>query len=309
MTDERLAAALRSAGLDDAIVDVRSLGGGCIADVRRVRFDDGRSVVVKIGTTSRVIEEATGLRTLADTGTVATPAVLGIGEAADRAVLVLEDLGDATRATVDDWIDFGRRLADMHATPAGDAFGFDIDNHLGDTPQSNRPASEPTSWAAFLRERRLGPMRTTLAARGALADDDHRRFDDLDARLDAVLPDAIRPGLVHGDLWSGNVHPTPNPTGAVRIAVIDPATHRADPLFELGMMRLFGGFPTACEAAHLARLRDRLGPDATEAAEFRIELGRLHHLLNHWLLFGAGYAADARRTLDALNRSGSRSRP
>ena len=54
---------------------------------------------------------------------------------------------------------------------------------------------------------------------------------------------------------------------------------------------------------------ERLGPDATEAAEFRIELGRLHHVLNHWLLFGAGYASQARRLADELSRGSSRTRP
>ena len=47
--------------------------------------------------------------------------------------------------------------------------------------------------------------------------------------------------------------------------VIDPAVFHGDPLFELGMMRLFGGFPSACESAYLERLAEIEGPDVSGA--------------------------------------------
>lgn len=297
--------AIRAAGIEAAIVAERPLGGGCIADVRRIGLEDGRSLVVKIGPPGRASEEASGLRAISAAGSLPAPEVLGLAELESRSVLVLEDLGDAARPQEAAWVEFGRRLADLHAHPAGEVFGFDTDHHLGDTPESNGPSSEPSSWFSFWRERRLEPMRSTLEGRGELDAEDHRRLDRLVVTAESVLPDVIRPGLIHGDLWSGNAHPTTSRG----IAVIDPAAFRADPLFEIGMMRLFGGFPVSCERAYLDRLRERLGPDAMEAAEFRIELGRLHHVLNHWLLFGAGYASQARRLADELSRASSRTRP
>lgn len=84
------------------------------------------------------------------------------------------------------------------------------------------------------------------------------------------------------------------------VAIIDPAVVIGDPLFEIGMMRLFGGFPRACEESLLTRLGEIGGPAMLERQEARIELGRLSHLLNHWLLFGRGYAAAAMRSAATL---------
>ena len=42
------------------------------------------------------------------------------------------------------------------------------------------------------------------------------------------------------------------------------------------------------------------GPDALDAYETRIELGRLHHLMNHWLLFGPSYGHAARQVASRL---------
>jgi fructosamine-3-kinase len=74
----------------------------------------------------------------------------------------------------------------------------------------------------------------------------------------------------------------------------------ADPLFEIGMMRLFGGFPDACEAALVDRLAEVGGEEMLHRSEVRIELGRLHHLLNHWLIFGRDYAPPAMRCVAEL---------
>ena len=84
------------------------------------------------------------------------------------------------------------------------------------------------------------------------------------------------------------------------VVLIDPAVVIADPLFEIGMMRLFGGFPKVCEESLLARLGAIGGPAMLEDAEARIELGRVNHLLNHWLLFGREYAAATMRSVATL---------
>ena len=301
----RIRLLLVDAGIDSEIVESHSCGGGCIADVRRLRLADGRTVIGKISQASqagpghlesRAHEEAAGLAAIASTGTVPVPEVIGVGVEADRVMLVLEDLGESGRPTNSVWNDFGRRLADLHACSDPEGFGLDHDNHLGDTAQQNGPVSDPLSWSDFLSERRLGPMRRRLQAAGLLDSIDSELFERLDESLGGILPDDIRPGLLHGDLWSGNVHFTEDRG----ISVIDPAVFHGDPLFELGMMRLFGGFPSACEAAYFDRLVELEGPDALDASETRIELGRLHHLMNHWLLFGPNYGHAARRVASGL---------
>ena len=296
---------LSAAGIDSEIVESHSCGGGCIADVRRLRLVDGRTVIAKIAPGSRVgpnhlesraHEEAAGLVAIASTGTVPVPEVIGIGAVDDHVMLLLEDLGESGRASNSDWIDFGNRLADLHAGSDVREFGLGHDNHLGDTVQVNSPPSDPLSWSDFLSERRLGPMRRRLQQAGFLDSIDSDLFERLDESLGGILPTGIRPALLHGDLWSGNVHFTEDRG----ISVIDPAVFHGDPLFELGMMRLFGGFPSVCETAYFDRLLELEGPDALDASETRIELGRLHHLMNHWILFGPGYGHAARQVASGL---------
>ena len=139
---------LREAGIDSKVVESNSCGGGCIADVRRLRLTGGRTVIAKISPgskvgpnhlASRAHEEAAGLASIATTRTVPVPEVIGIGAAAGDVILVLEDLGESNRPSTSDWIDFGKRLADLHASSGAQEFGLGHDNHLGDTVQENLP--------------------------------------------------------------------------------------------------------------------------------------------------------------------------
>lgn len=296
---------LGEAGIHSGVVESTTCGGGCSAEVRRLRLADDRTIIVKISAwsaprsrhlESRAHEEAAGLAAIAASRTVQVPDVIGIGTSGDQVMLVLEDLGDSIRPSQSEWIDFGSRLADLHAWGKQERFGHEHDNHLGDTAQDNSPACDESGWPGFLSLRRLGPMRWKLDEAGLLDSIDRELFERLDRNLASILPSGIRPALLHGDLWSGNVLAT----GNRGIMVIDPAVFHGDPLFELGMMRLFGGFPSACESAYLERLAEIEGPDVLDASEARIELGRLHHLMNHWLLFGPGYGHAARRVASGL---------
>jgi protein-ribulosamine 3-kinase len=301
-----LAPLLEAAGLPGRFRSERRLGGGSIADVREITLHDSRSVVIKIGLSATSAglrppsggstcahEEAAGLERLAETRAIGLPKVLGLGVYESRTVLVLERLSvvQMPAPSHDAWPRFGRALADLHSREFGSndvpsVFGLDHDNHLGRTPQDNRPMVE---WSDFFVVRRLAPMREVLRSTGRITEREDSILNRLGSAIPDLLPQNIRPSLIHGDLWSGNVIATEDRG----IALIDPAVCFADPLFELGMMRLFGGFPAACLEAYVDRLRENRGSVGLEAMEFRIELGRLHHLLNHWLLFGREYAAQS----------------
>lgn len=248
---------------------------------------------------ARLAGEADGLQALAATGTVAVPALAGLGTTADGARAWLA-LG---------WLDlrppdagFGQRLgaalAALHRAPlaiealaaaGGDgraAFGWQRDNHLGATPQRNRwCAGEPLSaWLHFVATQRLGALQDRLAARGAPA--------ALLAAVDGVidrLPDFFgdgyrpRPALIHGDLWAGNW----GMRGDGAAVIYDPAVSYSDPEAELAMMELFGNPPPAFWPAY------RAAAGLHEGYARRRGLYQLVHLLNHALLFGGGYVAQA----------------
>ena len=304
---------LEAVGISGRPVVTRSMSGDSGARVRVVEIDGEHLLVVKTvreetgasrrdrlsaGGSTRIHEEAAGLSLIAATETVPVPEILACGVLGGTGILVLEHLSVAKDSAADDaaWVQLGRGLADLHLSPPPACparFGLDHDNHLGGTSQDNRPEAE---WHDFLMKRRVRPMIDRLQADRLIEEDEKSELDRLAEAIPDLLPANIRPGLVHGDLWSGNALVTKD-RGVV---VIDPAVVIADPLFEIGMMRLFGGFPRVCEESLLARLGEVGGPAMLEGAEARIEIGRINHLLNHWLLFGREYAAATMRAVARL---------
>ena len=265
---ERLVAA--ALGVQD--VTLQPLAGGCVSDVCLVRADSGDEVVAKFGNHAILEEESHGLSALGSTDTVRVPFVHGVhGEGRD-ACLLLEHLQGGGQP---DWGAFGRSLAALHASDVGERYGFDRDNHLGPTFQPNEWMDD---WRAFNRARRHGPIVEVLCQRGVLGG---RDLDAVRRALDAfddVLPEHPRPALLHGDLWSGNALPLDDGT----VAVIDPAPSVGDPLADIGMMQLFGGFPEPCFRAYF-----EVGEE--EPAARRLAAYRLYHMLNHLLIFGGSY--------------------
>ncbi len=253
------------------------LGGGSINLVERVETATG-TVIRKSqhrAPPGFFRAEADGLRALAASGTpLVVPAVIECHEKGD-AFLVIEDLGDGRRAG-----DFDARLgvglAALHRASAP-RFGFDHDNFCGLTPQRN-PWTD--RWVDFYRDQRLGYQQSLALERGLLSSTDAARLDRLRARLgDWIDEPANGPALIHGDLWSGNVHTTRD--GAP--ALIDPAVSYSHREAELGMMTLFGGFSGRVFDAYEDAWP--LEPGWRE----RLPIYELYHLLNHLNLFGGGY--------------------
>ncbi|MEC9156762.1 MAG: fructosamine kinase family protein [Planctomycetota bacterium] len=251
----------------DHVRSIGVLGGGGWSEVRSVTLDHRPPVVVKITDPLIGGEERTGLRALRDTGTVRVPEEVDWQVLEGRGVLALEAI---VPSGPPDWSDFATSLANLHLQATGPRCGFEIDNHLGATPQSNRWDED---WSRFNRVQRHGPL---LEASG-LEGPDRAVVLDAIACFDEVLV-GCRPALLHGDLWSGNV--LPGEDG--RMALIDPAPYHGDPLADIAMMQLFGGFP----GAFFERYLDLTGFDPDPR---RLACYRLYHALNHLVLFGGGY--------------------
>ena len=251
------------------------LGGGSINLVERIEAAGG-TVIRKShhrAPPGFFRAEADGLRALAKSGTaLVVPAVIDEG---DGAFLVIEDLGDGARAGDFD-ARLGAGLAQLHRATAPQ-FGFERDNFCGLTPQRNQWCDR---WVDFYRDRRLGDQQSLAVSNDLLSPSDAAKLDRLRARLsDSIDEPADGPSLIHGDLWSGNVHTTRDG----RPALIDPAVSYSHREAELGMMTLFGGFSPRVFAAYDDAWR--LEPGWRE----RLPLYELYHLLNHLNLFGAGY--------------------
>jgi protein-ribulosamine 3-kinase len=283
MTDAVRAAL--AAAFGSAVSNVHSVAGGCISPSWRTSFADGGTAFVKTvpagAGDALLAAEALSLARLAATEAVRVPAVLAAG----AGWLALEWLEPAA-AGREQWEELGTRLARLHRT-TGPAPGWDSDNFIGSLPQANTPSA---GWAEFWAERRLGPQFERAAA---LLPPDTRRdgvrlLHEMGDRLAAAEGEGT--SLLHGDLWSGNVHmSTSGP------ALVDPSCYYGHREVDLAMSRLFGGFD-----AGFYRAYEQEWP-LLPGAEARLPLYQLYYLLVHVNLFGAGYVAGTRRALaDAL---------
>lgn len=214
-------------------------------------------------------------------------------------MLITEFLAPSRRpASEAVWTEFGRALAAMHRAPVSGlpgvpgaaGYGWPRRTWLGATEQS--PAWVDT-WPELLVHRRLAP----LLAAARLIRRDARPIERALIRLERDLPLAPPASLLHGDLWSGNtlVTTAPDAPETLQIAIIDPVVAVGDAWAEVGMMRLFGGFPAACFDAH----REAMGGAPPDAA-IRIAGARLLHELNHLVIFGGAYRRGVLATAESI---------
>jgi len=256
--------------LGEAVMARQPLHGGDLSAVSLVTLANGREVVVKEG--PLVAVEGRMLTRLAAVGAPVPEVLEAAGER-----LVLECLPEG-RATQDGWAILGETLAQLHATaPKSGLAGWDEDYAFGAVAIPN---TDRRDWSGFYATSRLGPALSHLPV-------------DLARRLEAViadLPSLIggRPlGLLHGDLWSGNLLFATDGTPYL----IDPACYFGDPEVDLAMLALFGQVPPVFWAAY----------GMLDAGwEERREVYQIWPALVHYRLFGAGYRGMIEARLTAL---------
>jgi fructosamine-3-kinase len=190
-------------------------------------------------------------------------------------MIVLEDLGTAQPGNTFDEA-FGRGLAELHRQSARQ-FGFERETFCGTTRQPNAWTGR---WVDFYAESRLRHQLDLATRANLLSSGEAARVQQVIDRLDTIIDEPLDgPALVHGDLWSGNLHVA---AGGVP-ALIDPSASFSHREAEFGMMRLFGGFSPRVYAAYGEAFA--LEPGWQE----RNPLYQLYHLLNHLNLFGGEY--------------------
>jgi fructosamine-3-kinase len=262
----------------------QAVGGGCISHASRIDSDAGTFFAKWNADTPRDFfeAEARGLRELGRAPSrLAIPSVLAATgpKGPVPAFIVMEYLDPRTSPAPADEEDLGRGLAELHRT-AAPQHGFAGATYCGATRQANEWCD---SWPEFYADRRLRPLLEGIERERKLSASDRALYDGVIARLPELLPPASTPSLIHGDLWSGNVLWTTRGP-----AIVDPSCAYADREMEFGISTLFGGLPSRAMSAYL-----EAWPLPTGWRD-RNPLYQLYHLLNHYLLFGGGYGAQAR---------------
>jgi fructosamine-3-kinase len=272
-------------GEEFAIADTRSVSGGCINQGYKISSNN-TEYFVKLNDVSQVemfAAEVLGLKEMYATQTITVPQPICWGTAENSSYIVLQWL-DLVRGNNSSWRVMGRQLAAMHREGKSDRFGWSRNNTIGSTPQVN---TWMDNWADFFAEQRIGYQLKLAKRRGG-------NFPDLSKVVDAVrnkLADRQpQASLLHGDLWSGNAAIATD--GAP--VILDPATYYGDREADLAMTELFGGFPTAFYNGYNQTWQLDSG------YQQRKSIYNLYHILNHFNIFGGGYANQAQRTIDSI---------
>ena len=236
--------------------------------------------------TQQLSHEAEGLTELGGTQCVLTPSVICHGvtrdESPEMEYLVLSYVKFITPSQ-DAYQRLGEQLANLHLYNGYSSYGWPHDNYIGLSIQRNGRKSD---WAAFFAECRIGSMLERLAEQGHYIVSIDNFVDDTKQYFSHHQPHL---SLLHGDLWHGNVgfcHRGP--------VVFDPAIYVGDSESDLAMAELFGGFPADFFHAYA-----EVKPISRHYAERKL-FYQLYHILNHGLLFGGHYLAQAKDIINTI---------
>ncbi|HCU52875.1 MAG TPA: hypothetical protein DIC36_00855 [Gammaproteobacteria bacterium] len=287
LSDSIALAISRATGQAFRVDRSHSAGGGCI-NTTEVLLGQDQQYFVKLNSAAQLHmfeAEAAGLREMETSNTIRVPTPICTGEAGGQAFLVLEFLDLCGRGGAATDRALGEQLAALHRTRA-EHFGWWRDNTIGSTPQIN---TRENDWVSFYREHRLR-YQLELASDNGGPQLLRRGETLLEALPDFFTDYQPVPSLLHGDLWGGN-------HGALRDGtpvIFDPAVYFGDRETDMAMTELFGGFGSGFYAAY--REEWPLDP----GYRVRKDLYNLYHVLNHFNLFGGGYAGQAVRLIQSL---------
>ncbi len=274
--------------LGAAPASLSPLSGGCVGEVYAGTLSNGTRIVVKVdaGATPTLDVEGFMLTYLRERSELPVPSVL----ASEPDLLVMEFVEGRTSFDERAERHAGELLAALHdiAPDGPPRFGFERDTLIGSLTQPNAWCD---TWGEFFAQHRLLDTGGRAHDAGSLPSGTMKRLEALASRIGELVPDDRDPSLIHGDVWSGNVHAQ---DGRIT-GFIDPAIYFADSEIELAFICLFSCFGRAFFDAYAERR-----PIDDGFFRTRRDLYNLFPLLVHARLFGGGYGSSVVATLARL---------
>jgi protein-ribulosamine 3-kinase len=266
-----------------SFVDV---SGGCINQAAIIGLENKEKFFVKWN--DRVAEdffsaEEHGLDLLGSV--VSVPRVVCVGEGFP--FIVLEYLEKDNLKENQSLL--GELLAKLHSTKSRNP-GLEIDNFIGLLPQQNRVSKQHRniSWAEFFIEYRLKPQSALGEQNGWFTWDFAELFKEKYEVIKHLLESCdLDFCLLHGDLWTGNIH-----WSGAKPYLIDPAVYYGSREADIAFMMLFGNLTD--------EFFESYNMPMSEGFEIRKHVLNLYHLMNHANIFGGQYVQSVWSILKAL---------
>lgn len=267
--------------LGSIIIRFTSLSGGCISDAYKITTSDNSTYFLKYNPTisdDMFIKEANGLKELSKSKAIRIPGVLEF----DKDYILLKYINSGNKKN-NFFEEFGRQFAEMHKY-SSEHFGFYEDNYIGSNQQKNIPdEQEKDNWASFYFNKRILFQLHLTENFGNATEELREGISKLENKIGQIITTSNKPSLLHGDLWSGNFMVDENGSAVL----IDPAVYYGHREADLGMTKLFGGFGMEFYKAYNETF------PLEDGYEYRENIYKLYHVLNHLNLFGAGYYSQA----------------
>ena len=267
----------------EKIRDRSQLTGGCVGQVYKLQCETGKIYVAKVVSEldfETLKTEGRTLNYLRENSPIPIPKVFYN----ERGLLLMEFIPSDSIKNQELQRDCARHFSALHECHS-DKYGFEFDTVIGGIRQVN---SWHTNWIDFFVESRIKYMARIARDAGQLKSQDCFRLDKLCSQLNRWLQEPLKPALLHGDAWGGNIL-----TYKGRLnAVIDPACYYGHPEIELAFTTMFNTFDRSFFVEY-----GRSKPLASGFFEERKDLYLLYPILVHVALFGEAYIDSFDRTL------------
>lgn len=268
--------------LHDRIIDSHSVSGGCINDAKIISVKSGDKYFIKTNYNNpknMFLNEANGLREIAKANIIKTPEVIYV----DDEIILLETISIGKKNS-NFFEDFGRKLAQLHKFTHIE-YGFYEDNYIGSNHQINMATNiEKKDWCKFYFNKRLKFQFDLCEKNGFVTEEFRKSFLKLENKIESIIkPKTEIASLLHGDLWGGNYMIDEKGEACI----IDPAVYYGNREADLAMTKLFGGFDSNFYSAYDQEFQ------LDDGYEYRENIYKLYHILNHLNLFGSSYYTQA----------------
>lgn len=256
------------------LIQISPLTKGVNSQLYRITISDGQTLVAKVASSAdtSLLVEARMLQYLETHTNLPVPHIFY----SDANLLLMDHIEGNHQFNTSAQIHAADLLAELHCVHAT-YFGFYENTRIGGLYQPNPPSS---TWIEFFITNRLLYMAQEARNAQKLPITLFKRIERFATRLDHWLTEPLKPSLVHGDVWSGNVLSMGNKISGF----LDPAIYYGHPETELAFIKLFNTFSTP----FFQRYQEII-PIADGFFEERCPIYNLYPLLVHVRLFGGGY--------------------